>query len=264
MRPVKLAALIVLSGLVLLTPAPRGAAQERTGPTVPSRSGEPRSPQQPARLESPAAESQTKAVATPASNPVYKPVPRGAPTGRVAGGTRGIRQPDLPVLSALVPEHPGLTVREQPTLYWFISGATPLPLEVTLVDPRAPWPVLEVRVAPPLQPGIYGIRLADHGVSLSPGVQYRWFVALIPDADRRSRDILAGGIIERVAPPLDLRPRLAQAASAELPAVYAEAGLWYDALATISELIDATPNDPVLRRHRGVLMSQVGLPAIPE
>src|SRR5262249_9720599 len=65
--------------------------------------------------------SQSKERSNTASMPVYKPPLRGAPGGRVGGGTRGsgsVR--DVFILSALAPDHMGLTVAEQPSLYWFI------------------------------------------------------------------------------------------------------------------------------------------------
>ena len=40
---------------------------------------------------------------------------------------------------------------------------------------------------------------------------------------------------------------------------YAEAGLWYDAIATISEMIEKTPDDRKLRKQRASLLQQVGL-----
>src|SRR5688572_21778645 len=55
-----------------------------------------------------------------ANVPVYNPPPRGAPGGRVGGGTRGPGQRDVFVLSVLAPDHSGLTSSEQPSLYWFI------------------------------------------------------------------------------------------------------------------------------------------------
>jgi hypothetical protein len=125
-------------------------------------------------------------------------------------------------------------------------------------------PVLETRIAPPVQVGVHRIRLGDYGVRLAPGVAYRWYVAVVPDSGRRSKDILAGGAIERVAPPEGLAAKLSQADKATVPFLYAEAGIWYDALATISELIDGAPNDPSLRRQRAALMAQVGLPEIGE
>ena len=41
--------------------------------------------------------------------------------------------------------------------------------------------------------------------------------------------------------------------------LYAEAGLWYDALSSLSDLIEATPDNPGLRQQRAALLKQVGL-----
>jgi hypothetical protein len=89
-------------------------------------------------------------------------------------------------------------------------------------------------------------------------------VALVVDPDNRSRDILAGGFIERIALPEALRAQLAGAGKARAPFIYADAGLWYDTLAVLSELIDAAPNDPALRQQRASLLAQVGLSDIAE
>ena len=166
------------------------------------------------------------------------------------------------MLTVLAPDHSALTVSEQPSLFWFISSTTSLPIEVTVMDLRTTQPVLETRLTPPAAPGVQRIRLADHAVRLEPGVPYRWFVTIVPNSDRRSRDILAGGAIERVVSPEGLAAKLAQARKDETASLYAEAGVWYDALAAISDLIDGAPNDAVLRKQRATLLAQVGLPAV--
>src|SRR4029453_9577021 len=209
-----------------------------------------------------AQEPKSGAQTTTATAPVYKPPLRGAPSGRVGGGTRSGSARDMFVLSALVPVDSGLTTSEQPVLYWFISNATTLPVEVAISDPRATQPLLETRLPSPVQPGVHRVKLADHGVRLVPGVAYRWSVTVISDVNRRSRDLLAGGVIERVEPPAGLREKLAGVPSDEYPSVYAEAGLWYDALDSISALIDVRPNDTQLRNQRSALLTQVGLPEI--
>jgi hypothetical protein len=210
-------------------------------------------------------EAQTQAPANALAAPVYKPPLRGAPGGRVGGGTRGTGGGrEVFVLSVLAPDHTGLTMQEQPSLYWFISSVASSPAELTVMDPRATQPVLEVRIPSPVQRGVHRIRLADHGVRLSPGVAYRWYVAVVPDPDRRSKDILAGGTIERVETPAELSAKLARASKTEVPFLYAEAGLFYDALTAISELIETAPEDPGLQKQRATLLAQVGLPAIGE
>ena len=211
-----------------------------------------------------AEEPKTGTPTTTVNAPVYKPPLRGAPGGRVGGGTRGASARDMFVLSALVPDDSGLTVSEQPSLYWFISSVTTLPVEVAITDPRATQPLLEIRLPAPVQPGMHRIKLTDHGISLAPGVAYRWSVTVIPDLNRRSRDILAGGVIERVEAPASLREKLAQSRKEEHPFLYAEAGIWYDALTVLSELIDHTPHDAQLKKQRSALLTQVGLPEIGE
>lgn len=243
MNAIKRAALISLSALVLAVPA-RAAAQQTPG-----------APPAPPRGDSPS----TPATVTV---PVYKPPPRGAPGGRVGGGTRGTTPRDVFVLSALAPDHSGLTIQEQPALYWFISGPTSFPVELTITDPRAPKPLVETRLPSPVTAGVHTVRLTDHGVRLTRGVQYRWFVAVVPDPARRSRDILAGGTVERVDGPDTLRALVAQATRERLPFIYAEAGLWYDALAAVSELIARAPDSREHRRQRAALLAQVGLPPI--
>ncbi|MBI3988963.1 MAG: DUF928 domain-containing protein [candidate division NC10 bacterium] len=111
---------------------------------------------------------------------------------------------------------------------------------------------------------MHRLRLADYGVRLSPGVRYQWFVALVVDPDRRSKDILMGGTIERIELPESLQTKLAATSPAEMPHLYAEAGVWYDAVTAISDLIEAAPHDPMLRQQRAALLEQVGLPEIAE
>jgi hypothetical protein len=91
-------------------------------------------------------------------------------------------------------------------------------------------------------------------------VSYQWYVAVVPDSNRRSKDILAGGSIERVASPAELTTKLSQASKSQVPALYAEAGMWYDALGAIGDLIEQSPQDTALVNQRSALLRQVGLP----
>ena len=165
-------------------------------------------------------------------------------------------------VSVLAPDDRALTITEQPTLYWFISNDTSLPVEVVVMDPGGVAPMLEFSMAPPTRAGIHAIRLADHGIRLTPGIAYRWYVAVVPDAGRRSRDILAGGTVERIVPSPDLSASLSQAGRDERVFLYASAGLWYDALTAVAEMVDDASGDPAPQRQRAALLKQVGLPDI--
>jgi hypothetical protein len=208
---------------------------------------------------SPGTGADQKKVTTADSTPVYKPPLRGSPGGRVGGGTRGASLEAPVSLSVLVPDHVGLTLQTQPRLYWFISRKPTQPIEFTITEKDAVKPVLEARLKPLEKAGIQCIRLADHGVQLRQNVLYKWFVAVVTDPDRRSRDILSGGMIEVLSASPDLSARLNQAPKAKHPFVLAEEGLWYDALAGVSDRIDAAPKDLSLRKQRAALLDQVGL-----
>ena len=211
----------------------------------------------------PSKEATSTVATTEGSTAVYKPPRRGAPGGRVGGATRGAGGSVLAV-SVLAPDHTGLTTSEHPSLYWYISGAASSPVEVTVLDPRVIKPLMQIYLSPPVAAGVHRIRLADHDIRLQPGVAYRWYVAVVPNANRRSKDILAGGAIERVAAPDGLDAELAKVSPADSSSLYAEAGLWYDAVASISALIESAPEDRKLRRPRAALLAQVGLPDIGE
>jgi len=198
-----------------------------------------------------------------ATAPIYQPPKRGAPGGRVGGGTRGGQQNTF-VLSVLAPDHSGFTTSDQPSLYWFISTATTLPVEITVMDADGIQPIVETKLPEPVTAGVHRIRLSDYNVHLKPGAAYRWFVSVVPDADRRSKDITAGGAIERIEMPEALKAKVAQAKKTDLPSIYAEAGIWYDTVAVMSDLIDAAPQDQALRQQRTALLRQVGLTGITE
>ncbi len=192
--------------------------------------------------------------------PLYKPRERAMPRARVFGPTRGI-DADAPQALALVPDHIGFTVAAQPTLYWYLSKPTSLPVTFTLIDTRVIKPLFHVTLAPPRHAGLQVIRLKEYGITLEEHVPYRWFVSLVSDPNSPARDIITGGAIERVVEN-EAACRMAVAASLEATRCYAEEGLWYDLFATISDLIAASPDDRSLRRIRAAFLQQVGLPDV--
>ena len=191
----------------------------------------------------------------------YAPPMRGsANSGRVGGGTRGTGDGSAVTLEVLVPDHAGLTVSAQPTLYWFVSERIESDAELTIVDDTSVDPLLELKLTPPIEPGIHALSLKEHGVKLETGVPYQWFVAVVVDPSQRSYDVIAGGEIKRVAQPNDLAGQIGSAGTQGAPRAYAEAGIWYDALDELSAQISDRPGDTELRQQRAALLDQVGLP----
>jgi len=237
---------------VLLIPFFKGIAQETPPPTMSS---------------VPTASPTVSVKASPVSSPTagtaklfYKP-PAGAGNipARVSGGARG-GGTDA-VLIAVVPNHVALTTQAQPSLFWFQSKPAKAKFELTVVEPKKPKPLVSLTAAQADKPGIHRVKLAKYKVELQPDVAYEWSVAIVPDAENRSRDVIAKGVIKRINPPGDLANRVAQMGDLERAAAFAEAGIWYDAFESVSNAIEAHPDDASLQAQRAALLRQVGLPA---
>jgi Domain of Unknown Function (DUF928) len=190
----------------------------------------------------------------------FRPPSRGAPATRLTGGSRGSGDATI-TLDVLAPDETGLTTQEQPSLFWYQSKPAEAKFELTLLEEKKPKPMLQVKFERSNKAGIQRIKLSDHGVKLAPDIEYQWVVALVTDPDNRSSDLVASGSIKRVAPSAELRAKIAAASPSALPGVYAEAGIWHDALETLSDLIDAQPDNEALRQARADLLAQVGLKA---
>ena len=187
---------------------------------------------------------------------VYAPPPGSTPLEYLGS----VRSPtsDLPMPQALAPPHIAKTLDESPTLYWYLPTATDARVEFVLADRVSLNPVLELTLDSPVSAGIHATRLRDHAVVLDPEVEYRWFVSVSREADPSAELVTRGGI-ERIAPGPGLDAKLAAAEPGDLGRVYAESGLWYDAIATVSEAIERAPQESKLRALRAGLLEQVGL-----
>jgi len=195
-----------------------------------------------------------------AGKPVYKPPMMGAPAVRVGGASRGDGVDAS--LMALVPDHAGLTTKAHPSLFWYQSKPAKARLELTLTEPKQVKPLLRLEAAAAKKEGIQRVRLGKYNAELAPGSSCKWSVALVSDAQNRSKDVVATGVITRVAESEELAKKLQAATPAERPFIYAEAGIWYDALEAISDLIEANPKEPAYRAQRAALLEQIGLKEI--
>jgi len=202
----------------------------------------------------------------PAEAPVYHPDPdlagdslgnqRSAPVIRAGVAS------SLPEIRALGPEHVGATTSAAPTLYWFLSGASSVPVEITLTSEGAAERLLDLRLEPPVGAGLHALRLERRGAGLDPGATHRWFVALVPDPANRDADLVSSAAVRRAAADDALTEQLAAAAPAERAHVLAAAGYWYDAFDTLTRWIQTEPAAERLREHRAALLEQVGLAGV--
>ena len=192
--------------------------------------------------------------------PVFVPRESGAPSARIGGATRGVSQIRIPSVDAFAPDQVGLTLEAQPSLFWYVSHATDQRVDFTLSSNGST--LVETTLTGPWKAGVQRIDLSDFDVSLDPGVTYVWYVSLIPDAERRSEDRIAGGAVERLADSSEIDAQIAAEAVESRVFAYAEHGIWYDAVRSATDRIDASAQGELARAQRAALLEQVGLVAL--
>jgi len=218
-------------------------------------------------------------VSGPAIAQFIPPPTIGKPGNRVGAGTRpGTCLVDAQQvnLTALVPVGGlGLTTTPYPTLFWFMPANTAAAVRLTLFE-------LDEHLADRAQiyqavfqsngeAGIASLTLpAQAGLPpLDLGKTYRWHVALICEAeDLAEAEEIPGadGWIRRVEGKAALEQALKTATLREQFRRYAQAGIWYDALAALAAARRTEPTQVQLVQDWSRLLysEPVGLAAIAE
>jgi hypothetical protein len=185
---------------------------------------------------------------------VYQPPRRGSPErGKVGGGVRGGSRA-LATPLALVPDHLAYTVNASPSIFWHVDGPVDgARVFFSIVDEEDLDGLdFEVELESPTQAGIHRVRLSDLGITLAGDTEYHWYISVVPDMESRDRDRISDGYVSRIDEPLlDGHDPVAS--------TFAELGLWYDALESLSDAIDSDPADLELRVQRNSLLLQAGL-----
>ncbi|MBW4464291.1 MAG: DUF928 domain-containing protein [Pegethrix bostrychoides GSE-TBD4-15B] len=188
----------------------------------------------------------------------FRPPNRGMPGRREGGGTRGGCPLQQPGLTALMPQsNLGATVAAQPRLFWYIPQNSVAGAEFVLLDANNS-EIYKTQVAVPSAAGIVSLALPQDR-TLVAGQPYRWYFSLICDPLDRSADTFTSGWVERVEPTAEFSEALAVAAAADLPRLYAQAGFWYDALASLADLRQSQPENPTWMAAWQTLLQTVGL-----
>ncbi len=170
---------------------------------------------------------------------------------RSAGGTSSLE------VYALGPDHVGWTSSTSPTLYYWLSEPTSLPIEITVADDVSIEPLVEFQRGGPQAAGLHAVSLEDLGVELQAGVVYRWQAAAVVDAARRSRDVRASAalVFQERTPAQQVKWEEAElAAQAHL---LAEQGYWYDAFRQLSDWTEAGLDVEGVEKARSDLLEQV-------
>lgn len=214
-----------------------------------------------------------KAAALAQSTIQYSPPPppqdQGTPTGRSRGGASrdAFCATANGNLTALVPSTPGenwleivwaRTVSPRPTFWFYIPYDlnSSIPLEFTLKDDgdRVVYQT-QFEVAK-LSPGIVKFTLPDTVDPLDINTMYHWDFRVYCHP---TTPMSVNGWIERIALDRALERQLEAAKPRDRIALYAERGIWYEAIAELAELRQRYPKQlqPIEDWHS--LLESVGL-----
>lgn len=208
----------------------------------------------------------------------YTPPPppdRGAPGGRGEGASRSCTAGNRHLM-ALVPEQTlsatlgatpitqvwGLTTMDHPR-FWFsvpydseqVSG-----IEFVLQN-NQDQTVYRTSMTVPSSPGIVSVQLPSTINGLEASQQYHWFlkVRVVCEPNQATTLNYVEGWIQLTRLDQRLSDRLTQATPQQQAVLYAENGIWYDALTTLAELKLAQPEDQAIAQDWTDLLKSVGL-----
>jgi hypothetical protein len=169
-----------------------------------------------------------------------------APGNRESGSTRSEScVPETDRLQALMPlSNYGQTATGYPTFFFYMPETTAEVAQFVIYDEASLDLVYEGTFAIAGESGIVSIALPNNGLqkALTEGDSYYWYFSLLCDAEDPSASIVVGGTVARVEPSTELAAALVETSLETRTALYAEAGLWHDAL-TASAQLGSTGND---------------------
>ena len=154
---------------------------------------------------------------------------------------------------------------EHPTFLFHVPYTKPalLDLSFTLQDesnPADPKIIYQnATIAPASTAGTIQITIPKSSLALAANKPYRWFLELNMGCTSGQRPIFVEGWIQRTELDRNLSSQIDRATPIDRVALYAENGLWYDAVTTLANLQVAKPQDPELTKDWQNLLDAIGL-----
>ncbi|MBD2075398.1 DUF928 domain-containing protein [Phormidium sp. FACHB-592] len=193
------------------------------------------------------------------------PPQQGSPSGRQRGGASRGPCRQFEALTALVPTHKGFvwgqTVSDRPTFWFYLPNALTekTPIEFVVQDAADNY-IYNTRItAPDTKPGLIRLPIPATAKALEVGKAYTWTLSVYCDPAKPSSSVFVSGMVQRVASDATLHNRLKAATPLEQVRLYAEKGIWYNAVDTLAELYRMKPSDHQLTSTWITLLKQAKL-----
>ncbi|MBD1912144.1 MULTISPECIES: DUF928 domain-containing protein [unclassified Leptolyngbya] len=150
------------------------------------------------------------------------------------------------------------TLEDRPTFFVYVPAMGVQKGEFTLWSDDQTELLTEKTVTLPEQAGVVALTLPEE-IVLEPGDTYYWTLEVLCNEDDRSRNAFVEGLVQRVTPDTALVEQLQQALPRDRPALYADAGYWYETLSSLAQLRYENPADTSLQAEWENLLDSVNL-----
>lgn len=198
----------------------------------------------------------------------FKPPKRAAPPPSAGGSSRGsisissCVKSKKQLTSIMPPNKLGLTLAERPTFFWYVPESSAKIARFMILTDNNEKTFYETTVALPNKPGIISFKLPSTAPQLVTGKSYHWYLTVICNTQNLSANPLVDGWVERTQVGATLSAALAKAQPHNLPNLYAEAGIWHEALATSAQLRHHEPQNLQVRLNWWSLLKSVNLTSL--
>lgn len=185
---------------------------------------------------------------------VTRAAPSGAPRGQGTAASRGGKGVPTPILFA-EPDDAGFTLSSNPTICFYVAEPTKSRAVVTLSDAMEHTTVGAVWFREGFsKAGVHRVQMTDLKEPLRPGALYSWIVSIYSPSNNND-DNAAAVAVMRFEPNAELSQRIANLTPVQRARVLGENAYWYDAIAALSEAIEADPSNQFLRAQRTALLT---------
>ncbi len=222
----------------------------------------------PVRAQSTATTAAESIVNSGIARITFEPPSSGTPQDTVGGASRGSGQcpedttaQNLAVTPLMPAVSEALTVAERPTLFVYVPQTSAREVFVSLEGENNTYHY-QTKIPLTNQGGIVSFRLPQEAPPLQVGASYKWSFILMCGQRLRPDSPAVQGTIRRIEPNATLEAQANSGSLLQSAAVYGEAGVWYDMLASLAEARRSQPNDPNLATTWSDLLTSVGLEAI--
>ncbi|MDX2231222.1 MAG: DUF928 domain-containing protein [Leptolyngbyaceae cyanobacterium bins.349] len=194
----------------------------------------------------------------------FRPRSSGTAPPTAGGATRGgsCLKGDKQLTSLVPPDRLGLTYSGRPTFHWYVPKSPAKTAKFLVLENEDTDVFYETTLTLPEEGGIISFTLPANAPALASGKQYHWFLVVGCSEIDQSANPSVEGWVERIAPEAAILSQLAKVDAMEQARIYAESGIWHEAVTTLAKLRQTNPQDATTIARWHELLKSVKLEAI--